>query len=148
MDYDAEHYKYFHLRCARCGNPVKGWLSIPDTKEPFYERENHQCLECGHVYFRHDRELPPEKAAKLRADLGEAYAIAKCPRCGGRVFCYSQRFDTHSKKELFIHQIDRVCEQCDFWHTESTSQLTLDFVNQQRGEEGLPPLPHFPSGGR
>ena len=142
MDYDSEHYRRFCLRCSRCGKPVKGWISIPDAKKPFYERENHECLECGHVYFRHDKELSPEQAAKLRADLGEAYAIAQCSRCDGRLFCYSQRIDTPSKKDIFSSQIDRVCEQCHFWHTESTAQQTEDFRNQQRGGEGLPPLPH------
>ncbi|MFO7996418.1 MAG: hypothetical protein R6U93_04640 [Dehalococcoidia bacterium] len=143
-DYDARHDRYFYLKCSRCGKRVKGWLSIPDAKKPFYERESHECLECGHVYFRHDRELPTETAAKLRAELGEPYAIAQCPRCGGKVHCYSKRIDTASNKEAFRNDIDRVCEHCNSWHTESTTQLTLEFVNQQRSCEGLRPLPHFP----
>ena len=142
MDYDAKHYRYFDLRCSRCGKPVKGWISIPEAKKPFYEKENHECLECGYVYFRHDRQLPAEQAAKLRAELGEAYATAQCSRCGGTVYCHSRRIDTPSKKEIFRSQIDHVCEQCHFWHTESTAQQTEDFRNQQRGGEGLPPLPH------
>lgn len=148
MDYDTKHYKRFDLRCSRCGTRcrkvVEGWLSIPDPKKPYYEREYHKCLACGHVYFRHDRELATEAAGKLRADLGEAYVIAQCSRCGGKVHCYSQRIGTPTKKERFSNQIDRVCEQCSLWHTESVTQLTLESVNEQRACEGLPPLPHFP----
>lgn len=146
MTYDSGVDTYFSVRCPQCGKAVDGWHSMPDPKKLYYQREGYECLECGYSYFRHDRELTPEQAATLRTDLGDTYATVQCPRCRGKTNCYSRRYAVPSNKELFQNVVDRVCQECHFWHTESISQLTLKYVNRQRSCERLPPLAHFPSG--
>jgi|GEM_PF-4931959 len=130
MRHEPGYYTHYSVRCPQCGSVVAGWQSVTDPKKRYYQREGYECVECGYSYCGHDRELSPKQAASLRTDLGDTYATAQCPRCHGKANSYSRSHDVPTNKELFQKVIDRVCEQCHFWHIESTSQLTLEYVNR------------------
>jgi len=124
------YYAHSTVKCPQCGNVADAWRSVPDPDRRHYQREGCECAECGYSYYGHDRELSPEQAAGVRTDLGDTDAIVECPRCHGKAASYSRRYDIPSHKQLFQQVADRVCEQCHLWHTESISQLIMEYVNR------------------
>lgn len=143
--YNAKHYTYFSASCPKCGRNVDGWRSIPNPRKPCYQREGYDCLECGYQYFRQEKQLTPEDAAKHKSILGDIHTTAQCSQCGMKMNCYSSKYEIPSHKTSWIHAVDCICLKCGFWHTESISQLTLEEVNRRRTYEKLQPLPRFQS---
>lgn len=130
MKRNSGHYTHYSVRCPQCGNVADGWQSGPDPERCYCQREGYECAECGYSYYQHDMELSPERAAMLRADLGDTYALVQCPRCHGKAASYSRTYDVPTHKVLFQRVASRICEQCHFWHSESISQLTPEYVNR------------------
>jgi len=124
------YYTHSSVKCPQCGNVADGWQSVPDPRQRYCQREGYECAECGFSYYGHDRELSPEQAVMLRTDLGDTDAIAECPRCHGKAASYSRRYDVPTHSYLFQRVASRICEQCHSWHSESTSQLTLEHLNR------------------
>ena len=125
--------------CPRCTRKVAGCLSVPDSKTHCV-REHYECLECGYEYFSQDAQRTPEVVARHKSCLGFVATERRCPKCDQTMVFRCSKLEVGSSKYLWEYELEYVCFECGFWHTEGVNGFTLQEVNQRRTYVRLPPL--------